>query len=204
MAPREATDAELWETARRGAADAFERLFDRYGRVVYNYCFRRTADWSEAEDLTSAVFLVAWQKRDTVHLDRDGSLGPWLLGIATNLIHNRSRRAARFARALTRLRGQHRQDAESADDLATRIHDERAMAELLARLRRLPRSELEAFALYAWADLSYEEVAAALGVPIGTVRSRIARARGSLASFFEAPSNLGNELKGGTHPNVDH
>jgi RNA polymerase sigma-70 factor, ECF subfamily len=55
----------------------FGRLFERHGRAVYNYCFRRTADWSAAEDLTSVVFLEAWRRRKDLRLDGD-SLLPWL------------------------------------------------------------------------------------------------------------------------------
>jgi RNA polymerase sigma factor (sigma-70 family) len=204
VALREATDAELWAAVRAGTGDALEALFDRHGRTVYNFCFRRTANWSDAEELTSAVFFAAWQKRASIHLTHDGSLLPWLLGAATNLIRNRSRRMARFARAMTQLRGQHAAEADPADEVADRIDDERTMGELLTRLSRLPRREQEVVALYAWADLSYQEIAQALGVPIGTVRSRLARARTRLASFADTAGDLGNTLAEGRHPHVDH
>jgi DNA-directed RNA polymerase specialized sigma24 family protein len=65
-------------------------LFDRHSRTVYNYCFRRTADWSVAEDLTSVVFLETWRRRCQVRM-QTGSLLPWLYGVATNLLHNHRR-----------------------------------------------------------------------------------------------------------------
>jgi RNA polymerase sigma factor (sigma-70 family) len=204
VALRKATDTELWEAVRSGTGDALEKLFDRHGRVVYNFCFRRTGNWSEAEELTSAVFLAAWQKRRTIHLAPDGSLLPWLLGAATNLIRNRSRRVGRFAHALTRLGGQPHVEPDPADDIARRLDDERTVRVLLSRLRRLPRHEQEVVALYAWADLSYQEIAQALGVPIGTVRSRIARARARLASFADASTDLDTPLAEGRQPHVDH
>jgi RNA polymerase sigma factor (sigma-70 family) len=204
VALREATDAELWKAVRSGTGDALEALFDRHSRVVYNYCFRRVGNWSDAEELTSTVFLAAWQKRRSIDLAPDGSLLPWLLGAATNLIRNRSRRVARFARAVSQLRSQRGLEPDPADDVLGRLDDERTVRVLLARLRRLPRHEQEVIALYAWADLSYQEIAQALGVPIGTVRSRISRARARLASFADAPSNVSNSLAEGRQPHADH
>ncbi|MYR18139.1 sigma factor, partial [Streptomyces sp. SID6137] len=81
------SDRELWARAANGDRDAFGRIFDRHAKTVYNHLFRRTADWSEAEDLTSAVFLHAWRRRSEVALDRDSAL-PWLLGIAERLLSN--------------------------------------------------------------------------------------------------------------------
>ncbi len=59
----EASDRELWERAASGDSAAFATPFRRHGRTVYNYCFRRTDEWSTAEDLSSVVFLEAWRKR---------------------------------------------------------------------------------------------------------------------------------------------
>jgi DNA-directed RNA polymerase specialized sigma24 family protein len=77
-------------------------LFDRHARAVYNHCFRRTADWSMAEDLTSVVFLEAWRRRDNVRIQRDTAL-PWFLGIANNLLRNAHRSLRRHRAALARL-----------------------------------------------------------------------------------------------------
>jgi RNA polymerase sigma-70 factor (ECF subfamily) len=77
-------------------------LFDRHARAVYNHCFRRTADWSMAEDLTSVVFLEAWWRRDDVRIQPDTAL-PWFLGIANNLLRNAHRSLRRHRAALARL-----------------------------------------------------------------------------------------------------
>jgi hypothetical protein len=74
-------DRELWRLAGAGDGAAFGELFDRHATAVFNHLFRRTASWSEAEDLTSAVFLLAWRRRTTVVIDRESAL-PWLLGVA--------------------------------------------------------------------------------------------------------------------------
>jgi RNA polymerase sigma factor (sigma-70 family) len=173
----QATDAELWRRAVQGEPDAFGALFERHARSVYNYLFRRTADWSAAEDLTSIVFLEAWRRRRDVHLERELAL-PWLLGVATNVLRNRRRSQWRHRAALERLPRERGEDF--ADDADARLDDERRMRVVLRSVARLPKREQDVIALRVWADLSYEEAALALGVPIGTVRSRLSRARGRL------------------------
>jgi RNA polymerase sigma factor (sigma-70 family) len=91
-------DGELWDRAAKGDRDAFAALFDRHSRAVYNHCFRLTASWAAADDLTSTVFLLAWRKRGRAELS-GGSLRPWLLGVATNEVRS-ERRSARRRRAL--------------------------------------------------------------------------------------------------------
>jgi RNA polymerase sigma-70 factor (ECF subfamily) len=181
MTAGKASDAELWRRVGEGDSRSFEELFERHARRVYNYCFRCTADWTAAEDLTSSVFLEAWKKRRELRLSTAGeSFLPWLLGVATNLIRNRGRRIERFGRAMKELWASETSHEDQSPDLVARAADEERMATLLAAIKRLPRAEQEVLALYAWADLTYGEIAEALEVPIGTVRSRLARARAHL------------------------
>jgi RNA polymerase sigma factor (sigma-70 family) len=171
------TDAELWRLAASGEGAAFGVLFERHGRAVYNFCFRRTANWAAAEDLTSIVFLEAWRRRSEVRLE-DGRALPWLLGVATNVLRNRWRSERRHRAALARLpleRG-----ADFADDADGRLDDERRMRTTLRAVAKLPRREQEVLALCAWGGLSYEDAALALRLPVGTVRSRLSRARARL------------------------
>lgn len=173
----EPSDGTLWARARSGDEGAFGLLFERHARAIYNYCFRRTGDWATAEDLLSAVFLEAWRRRDQ-ELDAEKVL-PWLYGVATNVVRNRRRSQRRWAAALARFPApQPEPDFASAAD--ERVDDERTMRGALARLGSLPRREQDVFALCAWLELSYEEAAAALGIPVGTVRSRLSRARARL------------------------
>jgi RNA polymerase sigma-70 factor, ECF subfamily len=171
------TDAELWRLAASGEAGAFGVLFERHGRAVYNFCFRRTANWAAAEDLTSIVFLEAWRRRSEVRL-KDGRALPWLLGVATNVVRNRWRSERRHRAALARLPLE--RDADFADDVDGRLDDERRMRTTLRAVVKLPRREQEVIALCAWGGLSYEDAALALRIPVGTVRSRLSRARARL------------------------
>jgi RNA polymerase sigma-70 factor (ECF subfamily) len=179
-------DAELWGRARDGDEQAFGELFDRHSRTVYNYCFRRTADWSVAEDLTSVVFMETWRRRARVRLSA-GSLLPWLYGVATNVLHNHRRSLRRHRAALERVRALPTapNDAASA---AARLEAEHEMREILGSIRKLPRGDQEILALCVWEGLGYAEAAAALGVPVGTVRSRLARARKRLKQHTAATS----------------
>jgi RNA polymerase sigma factor (sigma-70 family) len=183
----QATDAELWRRAVEGEPDAFGALFERHARTVYNYLFRRTADWSLAEDLTSIVFLEAWRRREDVRVDGAVAL-PWLLGVATNVLRNRRRSQWRYRAAMQRLpRERHDDFAEDADE---RLDDERRMRTALRALAKLPQRERDVFALCGWGELSYEEAAVALGIPVGTVRSRLSRAR---ARIRELGADHGHE-----------
>lgn len=158
-------------------------LFERHAKTIYNYCFHRVGDWATAEDLLSIVFLEAWRRREK-ELPDDKVL-PWLYGIATNVIRNRRRSERRFLAALRRLPEVQPEPnfAAHANEL---LDDERAAQEVLALLGQLPLHEQEVFALCVWSEASYEDAAMALGVPVGTVRSRLSRARRHLRELGAA------------------
>ena len=183
----ELTDAALWQRAAAGDTGAFGKLFERHASTVYNYCFRRTADWSQAEDLTAIVFLEAWRRLAQVHLERDEAI-PWLLGVATNVLRNQRRSQRRHRAALERIPRE--SVADFAADVDERLDDERQMRAALRALKKLPRADQDVLALCVWEELSYEEAALALGVPVGTIRSRLSRAR---ARLRELSSNPGHE-----------
>jgi RNA polymerase sigma-70 factor (ECF subfamily) len=184
----EPTDAALWQRAASGEKDAFGLLFERHARSVYNYCFRRTGDWSQAEELTAIVFLEAWRRRRDIQLEREDAL-PWLLGVATNLVRNLRRTHRRWRSAIDRLPRPSIADFEV--DVDERLDDERRMQAVLRVVGRLPRADQDVLALCIWEGLSYEEAALALDIPVGTVRSRLSRARARLRELV--PEN-GQEL----------
>jgi RNA polymerase sigma-70 factor (ECF subfamily) len=169
------TDVLLWQEAVDGETAAFGVLFERHVRAVYNACFRRTGDWSVAEDVTAVVFLEAWRRRADVRFVGESVL-PWLYGVAANVLRNRWRSTRRHRAALLRLPPP---EAEGPidDDVAGRLDDERRMRDVLALVALLSRRDREVLEACAWSGLSYEEAAVALCVPVGTVRSRLARAR---------------------------
>ena len=184
------TDRALWRRAAGGEAEAFGEIYERHANVIYNFCFRRTADWALAEDLTATVFLEAWKKRRRVVFDDEDAVRPWLFGVANNVVRNEARRHRRFARALAGLAA-----PRPAPDSSERAADAAEMRQILAGVRELPRREQDVLALCVFADLSYAEAALALGVPVGTVRSRLARARNRLA---ELSPEKGHESADGT------
>jgi RNA polymerase sigma-70 factor, ECF subfamily len=168
------TDALLCRRAQAGDRDAFGLLFERHSKDLYNFCFRRVGDWSVAEDLLSIVFMTAWRCRAKAPPEQ---LLPWLYGIGTNVVRNQYRGERRFRTALQRVIDSSQTDNRADPELGARLEDERTMQSLLRLLSALPRREQDVFVLCAWAELSYEDTALALGIPIGTVRSRLSRAR---------------------------
>ncbi|MEX0754991.1 MAG: RNA polymerase sigma factor [Actinomycetota bacterium] len=170
----ETSDVPLWSRIRESDRQAFGDFFDLYADDIYNFVFRRTASWDAAEEMTSAVFLEAWRRRSELIPERD-TLRPWLFGVAINLMRNRSRSARRRDAAMARIHVN--AEPDFADEVAGRIDDERLMDRTLAVFELLPESDREILGLVAWEGLSYSEVSEALGVPIGTVRSRVHRSR---------------------------
>jgi RNA polymerase sigma factor (sigma-70 family) len=177
----EQSDLALWLRAAAGEPEAFGRLYERHARGIYNYLFRRCADWSLAEDLTSIVFLEAYRRRAEVEL-AEGKVLPWLYGVATNVVRNQRRSLRRYAAALKRIPPPEPVPG-IAGEVAERLDAQTRMRTILAVLDELPESDRDVLALCVWSELSYEDAAAALGVPVGTVRSRLARARARLAEL---------------------
>jgi RNA polymerase sigma-70 factor (ECF subfamily) len=164
---------------RAGDRAAFADLYDAYARAVYNHALRLTGNWSEAEEAMSETFLAAWRTRDKVEPE-GGSLKPWLLGIATHKAHNANRGLRRRLVFLARSPAP-RPVEDFADEAAGRIDDAHRLAVVHEALGRLRRQDREVFALCVSAGLDYQQAAEALGVPVGTVRSRLSRARARLA-----------------------
>ncbi len=156
----------------RSLADpaAFQPIFDRHHGAVRRYLRARIGEPALAEDLAAETFARAFAARRRFR-DEGHGVKAWLFTIATNLLRDELRARGRRGKLLERLPG-------SAPDAAAPSLP--ADPELAAALTALRREELEVLLLHAWADLSYEEIAIATGVPIGTVRSRLSRARAQL------------------------
>ncbi|MCK1797044.1 RNA polymerase sigma factor [Streptomyces sp. XM4193] len=168
---------------REGERAAFAELYDRDARAVYSHALRLTGDVTSAEDVMSETFLTAWRTRDRVEAD-GGPLRPWLLGIATNKVRHHRRGAARRWAFLTS-RPSPREVEDFAEVSAGRVDDRRELAAVREVLGRLRPHEQEVLALCVWSGLDYAQAAQALGVPVGTVRSRLSRARARLRTLAD-------------------
>jgi RNA polymerase sigma-70 factor, ECF subfamily len=187
MAMAKSSDRNLWERAAEGDSEAFAQLYDRHSRAIYNFLYRRTASWSDAEDLTSAVFLHAWRRRGEVVLDRDSAL-PWLYRVAEYTVRNEWRSKARYRRAIAAAGPLTEHVRDHADEVAGRIDDDQRIRRARESLKRLPKQLREIVELCIWAGLDQQAAAVALDVPIGTVKSRLSRARKQLRELNLVPS----------------
>jgi len=151
------SDTELWHRATAGDPGAFGDLFDRHANAIFNFCLRRTRDVEAAEDLVSA-----------------------------NLIRRHARGLGRRAAALRRLPAP-RSEPDPADAVIERVDEQRRSERALALLRSLPERDQDLFVMCVWQGLSYDQAALALGIPVGTVRSRLSRARTRLRRLLQEP-----------------
>jgi RNA polymerase sigma-70 factor (ECF subfamily) len=181
------TDSEIIRRSRDSPA-AFAELYDRHAVAIHRYASRRLAQ--AADDIMSETFLVAFERRaafDESAMDAR----PWLYGIATTLLKKHRRQEARAWRGL--LAGGAVEQAvlsrgpEAQDD---RLDAELGIRRLAAAIRSMAARDRDVLLLYAWGDLDYAGIARALDVPVGTVRSRLNRARRQLrqASGRNAPA----------------
>ena len=180
----ETSDADLVSLAAKDP-DAVGELFRRHSRAVHAYCARRTGDLHLAEDLTSVVFLEAFRRRRKLQA-RNTAL-PWLLGVANNVTRNAERSLRRYRSALARVPPP--PDSASAEDVVlSRAGAQEALTRAIDALRPLSQGERDVVLLVLWSELSYADAASSLGIPVGTVRSRLASARQKFAAMAPNPT----------------
>src|SRR5262245_19084204 len=158
----------------RSDPERFAEIFDRHAPAVHRYLSRRIGT-SLADDLTAETFLVAFRQRaryDTAQPDAR----PWLFGIATNLLRRERRAELRQYRAFART-GVDPVAQRGDDEVVARVVAATVWRRLAGVLADLPERERNVLLLVAWEQLRYEEVARALGIPVGTVPSRLHSAR---------------------------
>jgi RNA polymerase sigma factor (sigma-70 family) len=165
------TDAEIFQRSIRDP-DAFREIFERHASTVHAYARRRIGT-TAGEEILAQTFLTAFEKRSRFDLSYE-SARPWLLGIATNIIRHHLREEREHLTALGKM---FREQPEDPVDDVARLDAQRMKPRLIAALLALSDDDRETFLLLALGQLTYEEVASALRIPIGTVRSRIHRAR---------------------------
>ncbi|MCW2918736.1 MAG: putative sigma factor [Actinomycetia bacterium] len=164
--------------------EIFATIFDRHAAKLRGYVARRLGP-DTADDIVAETFLIAFRRRQSYDLARTNA-APWLYGIATKLIGEHRRAEVRMFRAYART---------GVDPLVVEAHDEGVIAAVTAQgqssrlavaLASLKARDRDALLLIAWGDLSYEETARALAVPVGTIRSRLNRARRQLREALGA------------------
>jgi RNA polymerase sigma-70 factor (ECF subfamily) len=168
-------DESLVAAAQAGSAQAFARLVDRHQQALRAFLRRACGDWTLADDLAQETFITAWSRIG--RLKTGASVRAWLCGIGYNK-HLTSRRSAARDRAREALYETERDetlDAAAEDKLAL----ERAMA-------TLPDDQRACVALCLAADFSHAEASEALGIPLGTVKSHVARGRARLLQALES------------------
>jgi len=175
-AAADADDAAVIQLSRH-EPEYFTELFRRHAPYIQRYVVRRLGQ-DAADDIVAETFLLAFRQRDSYDQARSDAR-PWLYGIATNLIGHHRRAEIRLYRALART-GADPVTESFTDRIDDRVSASTASRRLATALARLSAELRDTLLLVAWGDLSYEETATALGVPVGTVRSRISRARSAL------------------------
>jgi RNA polymerase sigma-70 factor, ECF subfamily len=163
-----------------GEPEAFGLIYDRHAATVLRFLGRR-AGAKVAEGLVGELFRIAFERRKTFDASRASAL-PWLYGIGSNLLLKHRRAEARRLRASARIAAVEAPDRRaSAAALDARL----LFPRVADAIEALPGDEREALLLFAWEDLSYQSMAEALELPIGTVRSRLNRARAHLRELLE-------------------
>ncbi|GLZ77297.1 DNA-directed RNA polymerase sigma-70 factor [Actinorhabdospora filicis] len=171
-------DAELVS----GSPDGFTVLFDRHAAALHRYCARRVgADL--ADDLVSETYLTAFRARHRFDPARGQAL-PWLYGICTNLLRRHRRDEARAYKMLARTGVDPLATTDGTDRSLDRVEASMSSRALAGALAALPAKQRDVLLLFAVADLSYPEIAAALSIPDGTVRSRLSRARNTVRTHL--------------------
>ena len=175
MDPR--TDAEVIACSWESPA-AFGELFDRHATTMFRYFVRRVGP-DDADSLLGDLFRIAFEKRTVFDTDR-AEARPWLYGIASNLLARHRQGEARRLDATARLVHASPTASDLFSEADSRVDATRRWADVAAAIATLPPGERDALLLYAWEGMPYDQIAVALHVPVGTVRSRLNRARGRL------------------------
>ncbi|XVU28159.1 RNA polymerase sigma factor [Actinoplanes sp. CA-054009] len=180
----------------RQRPEEFAVLFDRHAPYIHRYLARRLGD-GHADDLVAETFLTAFRRRDTFR-PKHRDARPWLYGIATNLVAQHRRDEVRELRLHRAVTPEPSADCH-AEQVATDVTAGALRETLTAALAELADGDRDVFLLIVQEELTYEQVAAALEIPVGTVRSRLHRARTRLRAALgdRNPLNLVEEARHG-------
>jgi RNA polymerase sigma factor (sigma-70 family) len=167
-------DAELVASSVR-EPERFALLYDRYFDDIHRYLAARLGR-ENADDLAAETFLIAFRRRTDFDASRGGALRPWLYGIATNLVSQHRRTERRRLKALGRVRVEYALTGHE-DQVASRVTAEALRPDLVRAMQELAPDDRDVVFLSILGGLAYDDIAQALGIPSGTVGSRLNRAR---------------------------
>jgi RNA polymerase sigma-70 factor (ECF subfamily) len=172
------TDRDLLVHALRGASDAFGELVTRHQAGVFNVCYRMLHERGEAEDLAQETFVRAYSRLHTFDLERE--FGPWVRRIAANLCLNHLE-----ARKPTAALDEER-DADESQKPEKQVEVKERSAQVRSALASLPAHYRIVVELRQYQEMSYDEIAAELNIPLSDVKSHLFRARKLLAEKLHA------------------
>ena len=186
-------EAEAWSKARTGDSASFAALFDRHRDRVFGQALRLLRQPHDAEDVTAMVFLEAWRRRDAVRVV-DGSIIAWLLVTTNNVVRNHTRSSHRYRLALAKL-SEPAPEPDRTPEVDEALDNRERDRVIRNAFAGLPAADQDVITLCVLEQLPLAEAAAVLRVPIGTVKSRLSRAKRRLGDL--ALSNLEPALEGG-------
>jgi len=194
-----ADDPQIVARCLGGEESAWEELLRAHNRKIYNLCYRFTGRPSEAEDLTQEVFIKIFQTLTTYDAAQ-GAFSTWLNRVARNHLvdHYRRTHKDRLTSSIEDETGGLEDKPSSEEQPITRVESRERHEMLQSALNRLSPDMREAVVLRDFQDLDYDEIAEVLGVPEGTVKSRINRGRLELARVIKRMEGV----KGGTGPRL--
>jgi RNA polymerase sigma-70 factor (ECF subfamily) len=169
----------------------FEAVFDQYHRAIHEY-LARTGGPGQADEHAGDVFVTAFSIRARYDPAR-GSVRAWLFGIAANVRHTRARSTRRGRRAWNRLPREREASDGGLEVVEERLDHGRELVGVAELLQELSDIDRDVLVLYAWGELSYAEIGQALGIEVGTVRSRLSRARTHLRELISASGEVLDE-----------
>ena len=184
------SDAEIVEASFEDP-ELFAVIFERHYRSIHRFVVAAVGP-SDGPDLAGEVFLRAFASRHR-YRSTYPSAAPWLWGIASNLIAGYYRGRARQERAFRRVPPPPESEPDHSGDAVNRVAAESERPQLTAAIRRLRTEDAEVLLLFAVGDRSYSEIASALGIAEGTVRSRLNRTRRKLRNLIDVVGESNND-----------